>query len=265
MPKRDTAPVGAPCWVDLMTSDVDGSRDFYARLLGWESEDPNPDFGGYFNFTKDGIRVAGGMAAQPDMGPPNIWSVYLAVEDAAQTVDRARASGAEIYVEAQPVADLGTMAVIGDVGGALIGMWEPGLHRGFGIFGEPGAPSWFELWTRDYDATVAFYREVFGWDIEVAADQPDFRYTLMVEGDQGYAGVMDASAMLPDDAPAHWSVYFGADDTDAAVAKTLELGGSVVVPAQDTPYGRLAAATDATGSQFKLVGPNIEGAGDTAN
>jgi uncharacterized protein len=46
MPERDTAPVGAPCWVDLMTSDTDRSRAFYARLLGWQAEDPAPEFGG---------------------------------------------------------------------------------------------------------------------------------------------------------------------------------------------------------------------------
>ena len=62
--------------------------------------------------------------------------------------------------------------------------------------------------------------------------------------------------MLPEGVPAHWTVYFGVDDTDAALAKIAELGGTVVRPAEDTPYGRLAAATDPTGAQFKLVGPN---------
>lgn len=32
MAKRDTAVVGAPCWVDLMTSDTERSRQFYGRL-----------------------------------------------------------------------------------------------------------------------------------------------------------------------------------------------------------------------------------------
>ena len=50
-----------------------------------------------------------------------------------------------------------------------------------------------------------------------------------------------------------WSVYFAVDDTDAALAKVVELGGATVIPAEDTPYGRLAAATDTTGSLFKFV------------
>jgi uncharacterized protein len=70
------------------------------------------------------------------------------------------------------------------------------------------------------------------------------------------AGVMDASGFLPDGIPAHWSVYFGVDDTDVALAKIVELGGSIVTPAEDTPYGRLATTADPTGAQFKLVAPN---------
>ena len=32
MPTRDRAPIGSPCWVDLWTSDVEGSRKFYSEL-----------------------------------------------------------------------------------------------------------------------------------------------------------------------------------------------------------------------------------------
>jgi uncharacterized protein len=192
------------------------------------------------------------------MGPPNIWSVYLQVEDAEATVASAKANGGEVYVEAMAIADLGVMAVVGDPGGAMIGMWQPGAHTGFEVVGEPGTPSFFELHTRDYDASVAFYRDVFGWMTETASDTPEFRYTLQVRGEEGFAGIMDASGFLPEGVPAHWSVYFQADDTDATMAKAVGLGGSIVMEAEDTPYGRLATATDATGALFKLVGPNLE-------
>jgi predicted enzyme related to lactoylglutathione lyase len=41
---------------------------------------------------------------------------------------------------------------------------------------------------------------------------------------------------------------------DARLARAVELGGSVVMPAEDTPYGRIATAADPTGAQFKLIG-----------
>lgn len=258
MPTRDTAPVGAPCWVDLMTSDVAGSRTFYCELFGWTAEEPAEEFGGYFNFRKDGVRVAGCMGTEPGSGVPDAWSIYLATDDAAKTVDVAAAHGGQVHVQPAVVGDLGTMAVIGDPGGAGIGVWQPGLHDGFGIYSEAGSPSWFELHTRDYQGALDFYRTVFGWDTHTVSDTPEFRYTTLVHDDSWLAGVMDASAMLPEGTPAHWSVYFGVDDTDAALERIGELGGSVVMPAEDTPYGRLAVAADPTGAQFKLVGPNAQ-------
>jgi predicted enzyme related to lactoylglutathione lyase len=53
--------------------------------------------------------------------------------------------------------------------------------------------------------------------------------------------------------PAHWSVYFGVEDTDAALVKVVDLGGAIVMAAEDTPYGRLAQVADPTGALFKFV------------
>lgn len=255
MPIRDNAPIGSPCWVDLMTSDTERGRSFYGQLFGWTAEEPAEEFGGYFSFTKDGVRVAGCMASQPG-GGPDIWSVYLASDDAEKTVDAATANGGQVHVQPMVVGDLGTMAVLGDPGGAGIGVWQPGLHKGFGVLGEADTPSWFELHTRDYQVAVEFYRNVFRWDTEAVSDTPEFRYTILTHGDDELAGIMDSADFLPEGVPAHWSVYFGVEDTDAALAKVVELGGSILKAAEDTPYGRLAAAADPTGAEFRLVAPN---------
>ena len=65
MTNRPVAPPGAPCWVDLWTSDMEGSRRFYSELFGWQAGEPRPDHGGYFMFNRAGIPVAGAMG---DMG-----------------------------------------------------------------------------------------------------------------------------------------------------------------------------------------------------
>ena len=53
--------------------------------------------------------------------------------------------------------------------------------------------------------------------------------------------------------PAHWAIYFGVEDTDKALERVVDLGGTVLMPAEDTPYGRLAVAADPTGATFRLV------------
>jgi hypothetical protein len=257
MPTRDSAPIGSPCWVDLSTSDTKSSRAFYCGLFGWEAEEPVEQFGGYFNFTRDGVRTAGCMAAMPD-SPHDVWGVYLATDDATKTVEAAGAGGAQVAVPATQVGDLGVMAVLIDPTGAAIGVWQPMAFPGLTVVGEHGAPGWFELETRDYRGALDFYRSVFHWETDVVGDSDDFRYTTMrgPSGEGEMAGVMDASGFLPEGVPAHWSIYFGVDDTDAALTRVEALGGSVVRAAEDTPYGRLATAADPSGAQFKLVGPN---------
>ena len=126
-------------------------------------------------------------------------------------------------------------------------VWQPGSHKGFQVYAEPGTPSWFELHTRDYDANVQFYRDVFGWDTTTASDEPQFRYTTLGDGDDALAGVMDAGPhpdLLPDGIAAHWAVYFGTDDVEKTLERVVELGGTVVRQAEDTPYGRLAEAAE---------------------
>jgi hypothetical protein len=236
-----------------MTSDTDRSRAFYGELFGWTAEAPAEEFGGYFNYSKNGTLVAGCMASQPGMGVSDVWSVYLATDDARKTVDAAATNGGQVVAPVMEVADLGVMAVVVDPSGAAVGLWQPGLHKGFGIMSEHGAPSWFELATRDFDAAVEFYRNVFRWDTQMASDTPEFRYLVAVQGDAQLAGVMDASGFLPEGMPSHWSVYFGTDDTDATVAQAVALGGSILRPAEDTPYGRLATVADPNGAAFKLV------------
>ena len=39
MTRRDASPVGAPCWVDLMTTDTERAREFYSGLLGWTAQE----------------------------------------------------------------------------------------------------------------------------------------------------------------------------------------------------------------------------------
>jgi predicted enzyme related to lactoylglutathione lyase len=253
MPKRQGAPIGAPIWIDLFTSDPAKSRAFYGELMGWASTEPDEQYGGYFSFLKGDSLVAGGMKNDGTAGVPDTWNVYLAVENAEATVAAAKAKGGGVIVEAMPLDDMGSMAVIIDAGGAAIGMWQPGSHKGMGVIAEPGAPAWFELHTRDYDASVQFYKDVFGWDAKTMSDTADFRYTTLGEGEAAMAGIMDSTAFLPEGVPAHWAVYLAVEDADAAVKTATELGGSVVHEPHDTPYGRIALLTDPTGAQFRVV------------
>jgi uncharacterized protein len=252
MPLRDVTPTGAPSWIELFTSDPDRARSFYCDLFGWQIIDPGPDYGGYVNFTLGDTMVAGSMVNNSEGNAPDGWSLYLDVPNIAAAAHAVESNGGHVMMAPMPVMDLGHMAVVGDPGGGAIGMWQAGTHKGFGVVGEHGAPAWFELHTRAYDTSLPFYRNVFAWDTHVMSDTPEFRYTTLGEGEHALAGVMDATFYQPEWTPAMWVVYFRSNDVDASVGRALELGGSVIDPAQDTPYGRLAELSDPTGIAFRL-------------
>ncbi len=254
MTTRQQAPNGAPCWADLMTNDLAGSRSFYPALFGWEAQEANEEFGGYFMFTRQGVPVAGCMGAQGDGSEDGRWRPYLSVPDAAAAVEAALAHGGELRNPLAPVADMGVQAVLADPAGGGIGIWQPGTFPGFTVLEEASAPSWFELHTRDHATVVAFYESVFGLQAVPVADSDEFRYSTLHPGgsDQEVAGIMDATAFLPEGEAPSWSIYWEVDDVAASVALATSLGAKVVHPPEDTPYGTLAALTDPAGAGFKL-------------
>lgn len=254
---------GDPVWVDLYTADPDRSIAFYGDLFGWTAE-RNDDFGGYLTFRKDGLAVAGGMGKPEGDADPDLWSVYLAAHDARAVTAAAVSHGGSVLVEPMDVADLGVMAVLGDPGGASVGVWQAGTFPGIetdalvesGRWRDcAGAPSWFELNSRAYDAALAFYRDVFGWsDVFVISDDPAFRYSTIHATSPMLGGVADTARFEPGDPALGWGVYFGADDVDKTVERVVELGGQVVNPPENSPYGRMATVLDPTGARFNLGG-----------
>ena len=162
------------------------------------------------------------------------------------------AAGGSSCIEPMEVPAKGFMSMATDPGGAPSGLWQPLDHLGFELLGEAGAAVWHQLTTRHYRSAVDFYREVLGWRTEQVSDTDEFRYTTAWFGDQQLLGVMDAAGCLPDEVPSNWTIFFGAADVDKTLQVIAENGGAVLPSAEDTPYGRLAAASDPTGVIFNL-------------
>lgn len=257
MTKRESAPIGAPCWVDLWTSDVEGSRRFYAELFGWVAEKPDPEYGGYFMFTRESVPVAGGMGDMGEMRADNTWKPYLASDDIEATLRVATEHGATVQTPAMAVDDLGVQAVIIDPSGLVIGVWQPGSFPGFTVINEHGAPIFFAFDTDDYDGAVDFYRQAFGWNPLEEATEDGHHYAgyMDPETDRPLAGIGDeVENLAPGEEPA-WSVFWQSDDVDASVEKVLALGGTVLAAASDRGLGRVARVADPAGARFWLCKP----------
>jgi uncharacterized protein len=252
MPIRHGAPAGAPCWIDLTSSNVERAQDFYGTVFGWTFESAGADYNNYINAAKDGHAVAGLMANPPESPMPDGWTTYFDTADINATASALTAAGGSVFMGPHEVPAKGVMALASDPSGAMFGLWQPLEHRGFEVIGEAGSPGWHQLTTRDFAASIDFYSELLGWRTEQESDTDEFRYTTAWFGDQQLLGVMDGQGLLPEGVPSHWTIFFGAEDVDKTLQLITDNGGALIRAAEDTPYGRLAAASDPTGALFNL-------------
>ena len=115
-----------------------------------------------------------------------------------------------------------------------------------------GAFSWNELMTTDVNAAKKFYSALFGWSMH-EVPSCDIGYTMAKVGDKDAAGIMS----IPPDykgAPPVWGSYVTVDDVDSQASKAEQLGGKVVLPAQDIPeVGRFAVISDPQGAILSLI------------
>jgi predicted enzyme related to lactoylglutathione lyase len=254
----DRYPPGVPSWVDVGSPHPQRSADFYGALFGWDAPERPPETGGY-RVAMVGDRAVAGIGVAQDPGPP-FWATYVAVDDAEATAKKVTAAGGQVILAPMDVLDVGRMAVFTDPIGVFFSVWQAGTHPGAQLVNEPGTWSWSELLTTDTEASKAFYGAVFGWQ-PVTHPGPMGDYTEWQVDGRSVGGMMQRPPMLPERVPNHWAVYFAVADTDAAVARINELGGTVVVPPMDIEPGRFAAVVDPTGAAFNVIALSPERAG----
>jgi hypothetical protein len=242
---------GIPCWVDLASSDVDGSAAFYSALLGWEAGDAaGPEAGGYRTFRLDGDQVAGLGPTQE--GQPSHWNTYIAVDDAEAITDRVEAAGGDEVFGPLDVFDAGRMSVFQDPTGAFFSVWQAGRHQGAQRVNQPGALTMNELDTRDFDGAARFYGEVFGWEVDRIERDGRTVYGSWNLGGRLVAGLLPMGDTFPPQVPPHWRPYFGVDDLDGATARVRDLDGQVLTEPMSVPEGRFAAILDPQGAALSL-------------
>ena len=257
MPVKTSYAQGTPSWVDLSSTDPAASQAFYGGLFGWTFESsPTPQGGDYIMASLNGSAAAGMMQQSPEqaeMGLPSLWNTYFSVDDIVATVGSVEDAGGSVMMPPMDVMEAGHMAVVVDPSGAVACLWQAEQHIGCEIVNEPGALIWNELVSSDTQAALAFYAQLFGtgtMEQDMGADEP---YRMLVVDENPIAG---AIAPPMEGIPNHWSVYFAVADVEEAVAKTAELGGSVVVPAFEVPgVGKMTGVADPTGAMCMLMQP----------
>lgn len=110
---------GAFSWFELMTTDVEGAKAFYSKLLGWKTEDIAMANINYTVVKVNEEDVAGIMTMPPDsQDMPPTWGIYITVDDVDATTKLAIELGGKVLVEPREIPDVGKFSVIQDPQGA---------------------------------------------------------------------------------------------------------------------------------------------------
>jgi uncharacterized protein len=252
MTSVETHSPGTISWFDVQSPDPDRAREFYAGLFGWTFERSPVD--GYTLCMLRGRLVAGLSAVPPGAPYPSAWSIYFSVADADAAVARVREHRGQVLMDPTDVGSEGRLVFCLDPTGAGFGVWQPRNHRGAGIVDEPGAMIWAELRTRDAGAARRFYGAAFDLD---GRESSGFvtPYWVLGKKDRDVCGVQQMSARTPSDVAPQWMPYFAVGDVDATVVRARDLGGTLAVPAFDTPAGRVATVDDPWGASFNVLAP----------
>jgi predicted enzyme related to lactoylglutathione lyase len=254
MANIDKHPAGSFWWVELATTDQNAAKTFYTSLFGWAVEDSPmgpDDFYSMFKLSGRNTGAAYTMRKeQRAQGVPPNWMLYIAVENADQSVSKAAQAGGTVHAPAFDVMDIGRMAVLQDPTGAVFSIWQPKKHTGIGITGD-NTFCWADLSTPDADRASKFYGDLFGWQLMKDEKDPS-GYIHIKNGEHFIGGIPPAKHRNPN-TPPHWLVYFQVADAEAATAKAAQLGGKILMPSRKMEnVGTWSIVADPQGAVFSL-------------
>ena len=116
---------GEFCWGELLTSDTKKAKDFYTKVLGWDTKELNIEDKPYTMFMTENKGFGGMMQIpgdQKDQRP--YWLNYIVVKDLMETLEKAKKLGAGILKPVTLIPEKGRFVIISDPTGAAIAFWE---------------------------------------------------------------------------------------------------------------------------------------------
>jgi len=243
-------------WYELMTTDTEAAKAFYAKVMGWEPRHAAPGMT-YTLFFAGGELVCGLTDLREDArraGAPPKWIGYVGVDDVDAAADQVRRLGGAVLVPPTSVPDVSRVSVVADPQQAALVLckWlQPDEERPADS-SAAGRVGWHELLAADWERAFPFYSALFGWQRAAADSEAMNTYQQFSVGGQTIGSMYAKPASVP---LSFWLYYFNSNDVDAAAKRVTAGGGRVLEGPIGVPGGsRVARCLDPQGAMFALVG-----------
>jgi len=253
MTEPSTTEASRIVWHDLMTVDLERSKEFYKGLFGWTTaqQEMGP-MGSYTVIQHRGQAIGGMVATDPRHGLTTHWLSYFTFEDVDGLCKRIGKLGGNVAVEPRGVRGVGSFAILHDPAGGVFSAIQMGGEMPVSVRSrDHGSFYWDQLLTRNSDRMAKFYGEVCGWTVDEYEMGDQGYYGVFKRGDEAVAGMLPISD--DDKRKQGWLIYVAVDDIDEAAEKVKDLGGEVVTgPDIVHGIGKYAAVRDTTQGAFGL-------------
>ena len=251
---------GSLIWYELMTTDADGARAFYEKVVGWAIDARAANDKGYRMIAMPDGAVAGLLPlteAMTGQGARPGWFFYVNVGDVDQAVAGIEKAGGRALMAPWDTPGIGRFAMAADPHGAPFYVMNPIPPAGGGASTAfdpklPGRCAWNEHRAADLPAALHFYTEQFGWAVSGSMPMGAMGdYTFLSCGDVPIGAAFPAGSET--DLPA-WLHYFRVADVAQATAAIESSGGTLLHGPHEVPGGEhVVIARDPQGAAFGLV------------
>jgi predicted enzyme related to lactoylglutathione lyase len=244
-------------WYELITTDMEAAKTFYANVVGWGTRDASTPGMAYTLFTVADASVTGLMGLPEDagkMGAKPCWIGYVGVDDVNATADRIERLGGTVHVPPVDIPGISRFSIGADPQMATFAVFKwliSGREQPAGL-GTPGHVGWHELLAADREKALAFYGELFGWQRAEADIGAMGTYQLFSAGGQTIGAMITKPAMVPTPL---WLYYFNIGDIDAAAKRVKAGNGQILDSPMEVPGGNwIVQCKDPQGAMFALLG-----------
>jgi uncharacterized protein len=202
---------GCFVWYELMTTDMEAARAFYAEVMDWGTQDASTPGMAYTLFKVGDASVSGLMNLPEEartMGAQPRWLGYVGVNDVDAAVSQIKRLNGVVHVPPTDIPDLCRFSVVADPQMATLALvkWQhpgqelsqqPDQKEQRAEPREPGRVGWHELFAVDGNKAFAFYGEFFGWRKAGAEAGPTGTYQLFSAGGQTIGGMFTKPPTVP--------------------------------------------------------------------
>jgi len=243
-------------WYELLTTDIEAAKAFYANVVGWGTRDVSMPGLAYSLFTVADAPVTGLMNLPEDArrarATPH-WMGYVGVADLDAAVGRIKQLGGAVRVPPTNIPNISRFSVVADPQKATLALvkgLKPSQAKSTEL-GTPGRVGWHELFAADWEKAFAFYSELFGWQKKHTDIGPTGTYQQFSAGGETIGGISTKPATLP---LPFWLYYFNIGDVEAAAKRVEDGGGQILYGPTAVPGGAwIVHCRDPQGAIFALL------------